>query len=150
MISLFWLGWTSSPHIHWAVPMLAGLPFGIGFMLIFMALLNYITDAYEIFAASAMAATSCCRSVFGALLPLAATPMYDKLGVAWASTLLGFLSLAMSIIPFAFIRYGDRIRANSKFCQELKQRKTAIEEEKAKHESQSTAQELRPSEKDVT
>ena len=140
VISLFWLGWTSSSHIHWAVPMLAGLPFGIGFMLIFMALLNYITDAYEIFAASAMAATSCCRSVFGALLPLAATPMYDKLGVAWASTLLGFLSLAMSIIPFAFIRYGDRIRANSKFCQELKQRKIAVEEEKAQRESQSTPQ----------
>lgn len=29
----------------------------------------------------------------------------------------------MTIIPFAFIRYGDRIRANSKFCQELKGRK---------------------------
>lgn len=137
VISLFWLGWTSSPHIHWIVPMLAGLPFGIGFMLIFMALLNYLTDAYEIFAASAMAATSCCRSIFGALLPLAATPMYDSLGIAWASTLLGCLSLAMSIIPFAFIRYGDRIRANSKFCQELLERKEATEEEKARPEGSS-------------
>lgn len=107
--------------------MLSGIPFGVGFMLIFMALLNYITDAYEIFAASGMAATSCCRSVFGALLPLAATRMYDTLGIAWASSLLGFLSLAMSIIPFAFIKYGDRIRANSKFCQELRKRKEAPE-----------------------
>lgn len=141
VISLFWLGWTSSPHIHWIVSLLAGLPFGIGFMLIFMALLNYLTDAYEIFAASAMAATSCCRSVFGALLPLAATPMYGTLGIAWASSLLGFLSLAMSIIPFAFIRYGDRIRANSIFCQELRERKEAVEEEKAKQNSSSAARE---------
>ena len=123
VISLFWLGWTACPNIHWIVPMLAGVPFGIGFMLIFMALLNYITDAYEIFAASGMAATSISRSIFGALLPLAAIPMYRTLGVHWASTLLAFLSLAMSIIPFAFIKYGDRIRANSRFCQELKARK---------------------------
>ncbi|KAL9129774.1 MAG: hypothetical protein Q9175_007203 [Cornicularia normoerica] len=135
VISLFWLGWSASPHIHWIVPMLAGVPFGMGFMLIFMALLNYITDAYEVYAASGMAATSCCRSIFGAILPLAAAPMYKSLGVSWASSLLGFLSLAMSIIPFAFIKYGDRIRENSKFCQELKARKEQIAMEKAKDET---------------
>jgi len=113
--------------------MLAGVPFGVGFMLIFMALLNYVTDAYEIFAASAMSATSCCRSIFGALLPIAARPMYSKMGIPWATSLLGFLSLAMSIIPFAFIRYGDRIRANSKFCQELKERKQQVQEQKREH-----------------
>ena len=96
-------------------------------MLIFMALLNYITDAYEIFSASAMSATSCTRSVFGALLPLAARPMYQKLGISWASSLLGFMSLGMSIIPFAFIKYGQRIRANSKFCQDLKSKKEQAE-----------------------
>lgn len=60
--------------------------------------------------------------------------MYKSLGVSWASSLLGFLSLAMSIIPFVFIKYGDRIRGNSKFCQELKERKenVAIEKEKEK------------------
>ena len=129
VISLFWLGWTASPNIHWIVPMLAGVPFGIGFMLIFMALLNYVTDAYEIFAASGMSATSICRSIFGALLPLAAGPMYATLGIHWASSLLGFLSLAMCIIPFAFIKYGDRIRANSRFCQELKERKERLVKE---------------------
>ena len=110
--------------------MLAGIPFGIGFMLIFMSLLNYVTDAYEIFAASGMSATSCSRSVFGAVLPLAARPMYQKLGIPWASSLLGFLSLGMSIIPFAFIKYGDRLRANSTFCQELKGRKELAEKSK--------------------
>lgn len=135
VISLFWLGWSSSPHVHWIVPMLAGVPFGIGFVLIFMALLNYITDAYEVYAASAMSATSFSRSIFGAVLPLAAAPMYRSLGVAWASSLLGFLSLAMCIIPFAFIKYGDRIRENSRFCQELKARKARIAAEKEKDES---------------
>ena len=73
-----------------------------------------------------MSATSICRSIFGAVLPLAAKPMYQRLGISWASSLLGFLSLAMSIIPFAFIKYGGKIRANSRFCQELKARKAEI------------------------
>ena len=133
VISLFWLGWTARLDVHWIVPMLAGVPFGMGFMLIFMALLNYVTDAYEIYSASAMAATSLCRSIFGALLPLGAKPMYQRLGISWASSLLGFLSLAMTVIPFVFIRYGDRIRANSRFCNELKARK---EEARMEKESQ--------------
>ncbi|MDI1487744.1 MAG: hypothetical protein OHK93_007016 [Ramalina farinacea] len=142
VISLFWLGWSARASVHWIVPMLAGVPFGAGFMLIFMALLNYITDAYEIYAASGMAATSIARSIFGAVLPLAAAPMYRSLGVSWASSLLGFLSLAMTVIPFAFIKYGDRIRANSRFCNELKalkeknaRQKERDEKEKARIES---------------
>lgn len=38
VISLFWLGWTSREGIPFWVPMLAGIPFGCGFQLIFMAL----------------------------------------------------------------------------------------------------------------
>jgi len=92
-----------------------------------MALINYLADAYQIYAASALAASSCCRSIFGAVLPLAAKPMFDRLGVCWACSLLGFISLGMTIIPFAFIKYGDRIRARSKFCQELLARKSAMQ-----------------------
>ncbi|MCJ1461433.1 hypothetical protein MMC07_000030 [Pseudocyphellaria aurata] len=135
VVSLFWLGWTANSQIHWAVPLMAGLPFGIGFVLIFMALLNYLADAYEIFAASAMAASCLTRSVFGAVLPFAGLPMYRKLGIPWATSLLGFLSLAMTIVPFAFIKYGNRIRAGSKFCRELQERKQEMEEVRAQKES---------------
>ncbi|KAL8735057.1 MAG: hypothetical protein Q9181_002959 [Wetmoreana brouardii] len=135
VIALFWLGWTANAKIHWIVPILSGIPFGIAFLLVFMALLNYIADAYKIFAASGLAATSACRSIFGAVLPIAARPMYQKLGIAWASSLLGFLSLGMCVIPFAFIKYGDRIRANSKFCQELREKEAADERERKRDES---------------
>lgn len=33
----------------------------------------------------------------------------------------------MAFIPFIFIKYGDLIRANSKFCQEIKQQKGKAE-----------------------
>jgi len=127
VIALFWLGWTARPSIHWIVPTLSALPFGIGFLLIFMGELNYLVDAYEIYAASAMGAASCARSIFGVILPFAARPMYTKLGIPWACSLLGFLSLLMAFIPFIFIKYGDLIRANSKFCQEIKQQKGKAE-----------------------
>jgi hypothetical protein len=123
VLGLFWLGWTSRPSVPFYVPMLAGIPFGTGFILIFMALLNYLTDAYEIFAASALAAASGSRSVAGAVLPFAAKPMYSKLGVPWASSLLGFLSLAMCIIPWIFLWQGQRLRDGSRFCIFLKEKK---------------------------
>ena len=129
-IALFWVGWTARPDIHWIVPTLSGLSFGAGYLLLFMSLLNYVVDAYEVYAASATAATACTRSLFGAVLPFAATPMYTKLGVPWACSLLGFLSLAMCAIPFVFIRYGDAIRTRSKFSQELKARKEEMERQK--------------------
>ncbi|KAI0883673.1 major facilitator superfamily protein [Annulohypoxylon maeteangense] len=118
--TIFWLAWTAKPSIHWIVPAIAGLPFGIGFLLIFMALINYLADAYGIFAASALAAASGTRSVLGAVLPLATDDMYGRLGVSWATSLLGFLSLLMALIPFAFIRFGRHMRENSKFSQALK------------------------------
>jgi multidrug resistance protein len=125
VLSMFWLGWTAKPTIHWIVPMAAAIPFGIAYLLIFMALLNYIVDAYEIFSASAMAAASCSRSILAVALPFATTPMYDRLGIAWACSTLGFIGLLLGIIPFMFLRYGATIRKNSKFCQELAAKKAA-------------------------
>lgn len=40
-----------------------------------MSLINYVVDAYEVFAASAMGAMSASRSLFGVVLPFAASPM---------------------------------------------------------------------------
>ncbi|KAJ9138711.1 Polyamine transporter 3 [Pleurostoma richardsiae] len=129
-LSLFWIGWTAREGVHVAVPMLAGVPFGMGFMLIFIALLNYLTDAYEVYAASANAAASCCRSLLAAALPFASSPMFDRLGIAGACSLLGGLSCIMCAIPFVFLWKGEAIRAGSEFCVALKMRKE--EEERRK------------------
>lgn len=123
VVSLFWLGFTARDGIPFFVPMLAGIPFGAGFMLIFMALLNYLTDAYDVFAASANAAASTCRSFMAVVLPLATSYMFDDLGIAGACALLGGLSAGMCAIPFIFIWKGPSIRARSKFCIALRERR---------------------------
>jgi MFS family permease len=127
VVALFWLGFTAREEIHFILPMLAGVPFGIGFMLIFMALLNYLADAYEIYSASANAAASTCRSLLATVLPLATAPMFARLGIAGACSLLGGLSAGMCVIPFVFIKYGARIRAGSAFCIYLKERREEME-----------------------
>lgn len=132
VVSLFWAGWTARTDIHWMVPVLSGIPFGIGYLCLFMALLNYLIDAYEVFAASAMAAASFSRSAFGAVLPFAAKPMYRNLGVSWACSLLGFLSVGLCAVPFVFLKFGPHVRARSRFCQYLAKKK---EEEGAAREN---------------
>ncbi|QUC16503.1 uncharacterized protein UV8b_00744 [Ustilaginoidea virens] len=126
VVSLFWLGYTSRPSISFMAPMLAGLPFGMGFQLIFMTLLNYLTDAYEIYAASANAAASASRSILAVVLTLATKPMFDRLGISGACAVLGGLSAAMSIIPFVFLWKGQAMRDRSQFCVALRQRKDEL------------------------
>jgi hypothetical protein len=45
--------------------------------------------------------------------------MYRALGTQWATSVLGFASIAMIPIPFAFYKYGPRVRERSKFAQVL-------------------------------
>lgn len=127
VISLFWLGFTSRSSVPFWIPMLSGIPFGMGFMCVFQALLNYLTDAYEIFAASANAAASCSRSLLATLLPLATAPMFHRLGIAGACSLLGGLSLLMTMMPFIFLWQGEKIRRSSKFCLLLRERREEME-----------------------
>jgi MFS family permease len=144
VVSLFWIGWSAKPGMFWLAPVSSGVTFGMAFLLVFMALLNYLSDAYENFAASAQGIASTCRSCFGVLLPLASSRMFRTLGIPWACSLLAFLSMGMSVIPFVFIRYGDKIRANSRFCQQLKELKAAEAAEREREEQSSMDDNSRP------
>ncbi|KAF1358595.1 MFS general substrate transporter [Lizonia empirigonia] len=114
---LFWFGWSGySGKIHWIVPVLSGLFTGFGIFSIFISLLNYIVDAYLMFAASAIAANTFMRSIFGGIFPLFATYMFDGMGIQWASTLIGCVAALLAPMPVVFYLFGKRIRARSKFA----------------------------------
>lgn len=42
-------------------------------------------------------------------------PVYEALGIGWATSLLGFISVAMIPIPYLFFKWGPKIRARSKY-----------------------------------
>ncbi|KAH7412094.1 major facilitator superfamily domain-containing protein [Phaeosphaeria sp. MPI-PUGE-AT-0046c] len=114
---LFWFGWSGySGNVHWIVPVLSGLLTGFGIFSIFLSLLNYIVDAYLMFAASAIAANTFMRSIFGGVFPLFATYMFNGMGIQWAATLLGCVALVLVPMPIVFYVYGKKIRAKSKFA----------------------------------
>ena len=119
VVSLLWLGWASKPEIHWIVPLLATIPYGFSNQMIFMGMINYVADAYGVYAASAMAACAASRSLAGALIPLAVNNMLDSLGIAWSCTVLSFIVAVLSLVPFLFITFGEKIRKGSRFSANL-------------------------------
>lgn len=114
-ISFFWYGWSAQARTHWIVPIIGLFPFAFGVIGIFGTLQTYVIDSYPRYAASGIAAITVCRSLFGALLPLAGPPMYRRLGYGWGNTLLGFVTLAMIPMPIVLHRFGGSLRKSTVF-----------------------------------
>ena len=115
---LFLYAWTSYPFLHWILPSV-GLAFvGFGVMVIVTTAVMYLTDSYTKYAGSAIAAVAFGENMFAAWLPLATKRMYTVLGFQWASSLLGFVALALTLAPIILLFKGESIRKKSKFMNE--------------------------------
>ncbi|KFY93871.1 hypothetical protein V500_03499 [Pseudogymnoascus sp. VKM F-4518 (FW-2643)] len=117
-VGLFWFAWTNSPSLHWSISIIGTAPFGFGMVLVFLGLMNYLIDAYTIYAASVLAASSVLRSLFGAAFPLFTSYMYASLGIHWASSIPAFLAVLCIPAPFMFYKYGESIRLKCKYAAE--------------------------------
>jgi hypothetical protein len=62
------------------------------------------------YAASAVAVLVFMRSIFGAFIPLIGPNVYEALGLGWGNTLLGFLAILVTPVPFAFLKWGGALR----------------------------------------
>jgi MFS transporter, DHA1 family, multidrug resistance protein len=132
VVGAFWLGWTGEySSVHWAAPGVATIVLGYAISLIFMSFMTYLVDTYLMYSASAFSANTTVRSLVAAAFPLFTVQMYTKLGINWASTLVGFIGLLLAPSPFLFYKYGARIRQMSKFapCIDLKIAKELKEED---------------------
>lgn len=135
-VGLFWFAWTSRADVHWISPVLATVPFAWGNICVFTSAALYLVDVYgPLNGASALAANGLVRYIAGAAFPLftvqsksclirilakgnlanSIRSVYDGLGIAWATSLLGFLSLTMLPIPWVLFRFGPQIRKKSRF-----------------------------------
>ena len=112
---LFVYAWTSFDYLPWIAPATGIFLVGAGTTIVVNALADYAIDAYSEYAGSAVAAIILGENLFSAFLPLATQSMYVRLGFNWASTLMGFIGLALSCVPVMFVVWGKDIRARSKF-----------------------------------
>ncbi|KFY43324.1 hypothetical protein V495_04029 [Pseudogymnoascus sp. VKM F-4514 (FW-929)] len=115
-MSLFWFGWTADVGVHWSSPVVAAVPFAIGNIMVYSSGALYIMDSYgSLHGASALSANSLLRYAFGGAFPLFTVQMFSNLGIGWASSLLGFVSVALVPVPWVLYKYGKRIRAHSQY-----------------------------------
>lgn len=115
-ISLFWFGWTADVGVHWSSPVVAAVPFAIGNIMVYSSGALYIMNSYgSLHGASALSANSLLRYAFGGAFPLFTVQMFSNLGIGWASSLLGFVSVALVPVPWVLYKYGKRIRAHSQY-----------------------------------
>ncbi|KAG5916772.1 hypothetical protein E4U53_004269 [Claviceps sorghi] len=116
-VSIFWFAWTAEYNdVPWIIPTIAGGFLSSFMLLIFVSYLNYLVEVYLMYAASAMAANTIARSACGAAAPLFTRQMFHKLGIGAGGSLIGGLAVVLAVVPFVFCRYGEAIRARSRFA----------------------------------
>ncbi|KAL2071149.1 hypothetical protein VTL71DRAFT_12384 [Oculimacula yallundae] len=115
-IGLFWFAWTARSGVSWASPVVAAIPFAWGNLNIFIAAATYLIDSYKAMnGASAVAANGLLRYTLGGVFPLFALQMYRGLGIAWATSLLGFVAIVLMPVPWILFKYGKQIRKRSAY-----------------------------------
>ncbi|GAA5921872.1 hypothetical protein JCM1841_000954 [Sporobolomyces salmonicolor] len=115
-ISLFWSAWTCYRSVSiWSV-LVSQAVFGVGILTCFISSYQYIIDAYLSTAASGLSALTFVRYPISGGSVLFTGPMFSRLGSHWALTLLAFISLAASFIPWVFFLYGPKIRSWSRYA----------------------------------
>lgn len=110
----FWYGWSMQAHAHWIVPSVGSSLISIGTIFCFLPISLYLVDTYGKFAASATAGNLVARSIVSAVVPLAAQPLYGKVGYGWANSVFAFIGLAFLPTLVLLFRYGSMLRIRSK------------------------------------
>lgn len=79
-------------------------------------MMTFLVETYRSNSATALSAQTIARCLTGAGFLLFANQMKERLGVHWACTLLGFLALLLTPIPFVLWIWGPTLRSGSKFA----------------------------------
>lgn len=115
-VFLFASAWTAESRVHWIAPIVFQACVMFTSILIYSSASLFMLDSYgPLYGASASGAAMMSRYVLSAAFPLFTLQMYEKLGVGWGATLLGFIALLMAPIPWCFWIYGERIRRRSRY-----------------------------------
>lgn len=118
-LGLFAFGWSARPDVHWIVPAIAIGVATMGIFAVYLAVFNYLSDAYGRYASSALAAQSFCRNGLGGVLTLVTRQMFAGMGYGAAGSCLGGVALALTLVPWVLVLWGEEIRRRSRFASAL-------------------------------
>ncbi|KAJ5280359.1 MFS general substrate transporter [Penicillium angulare] len=110
-VGLFIYGWTAYYKVHWIAPIIGTAITGMGVLMITSSCQIYVIDLFgPQAAASALSAITLLRNLLGACLPLAASALYDNLGLGWGNSVLAFIAVGFIAVPFLFYWRGQWLR----------------------------------------
>ena len=117
-LSQFLFGWAASTH--WIVPIIAEIFFIIAVWHLFQVTFSYLAFSFPDHVASVFAGNGVMRSTFACAFPLFGQAMFKNLAiegypVGWGSTIVGFATMGLAVIPFVLYKYGAVLRSKSKF-----------------------------------
>jgi DHA1 family multidrug resistance protein-like MFS transporter len=115
-ISLFMFGWSARASVHWIVPIIAASLYLPGIFLIFQSLMMYLSLSYHRYTGSVLAGNDLFRSCMASVFPLFGTAFFRNLGLGPGCSLLAGLSIVLMFVLYLLVRYGDRLRARSRYA----------------------------------
>lgn len=115
-ISLLWFGFTSDGKTSFWSPVVAGGLLAVCDPLLWLAMLNYLTDSYPNVAGSAVAAFLIPSFLMAAGLAHAGIAMFENMSTKWAMATLGFCSFPLVGLVYVLYFFGPQIRARSKLA----------------------------------
>ncbi|KAJ2974746.1 hypothetical protein NUW58_g8558 [Xylaria curta] len=113
---LYLFGFSAQPSIHWIVPTIGIGLATMGIYYIYLATFNYLADIYQTYASSALAAQSFCRNILGGVFPLVTALLFTNLGEDAAGGVLGAIATVLTLVPWALVLFGEKIRRRSKYA----------------------------------
>ncbi|CAD6583670.1 MAG: hypothetical protein TREMPRED_003613 [Tremellales sp. Tagirdzhanova-0007] len=114
-IGLLIFSWTAHAETHWIGPQIGQVLIGLGLMLAFNSIQNFIVDAFFPYSAAAVAGATALRSVLACILPEFSTDLFANLGWGWGGTLLALVALLAVPAPSIMFICGQRLREKFKF-----------------------------------
>jgi DHA1 family multidrug resistance protein-like MFS transporter len=115
-LGLFLFAWTARTTIHWIVPTVGITIYAGSIFTVLQCIFLYIPLSYPQYAASLFAANDFFRSALACSSILFAHPLYQNLGIARGTSLLGGLSAIGIVGMWLLFFYGAKLRALSTFA----------------------------------
>ncbi len=112
------VAWTSSPDIHWIVPLIGVVMFQAACYQIMNSQFTYIANIYPKYAASLFAANAAARSGLAGGAIMFSSPMFKAMGVGRGVSVLASVMAICSGLLFVLYYVGPTLRKRSRFVGE--------------------------------
>ncbi|KAF2658528.1 putative monocarboxylate transporter [Lophiostoma macrostomum CBS 122681] len=96
---------TSICRYYWQILLAQGVAMGIGFGCLYLPAPALVSMHFQRNQALAMGISSSGSGIGAVIFPLVFTQLEPRIGFAWATRVLGFILLALSVVPLAIMRF---------------------------------------------